>query len=762
MEIKYDDLFWFHPEIFEPLLKSWESEREWVDAILKDERVQFLRHLSESGFGWSRDAKRRVKRNLEVALGRDPELPRYRRHWAARDPNKIFYTGVRDLIPESIGDIVSSIVNVNELYTRVKAIIKKDGIRAASSASHTKGIPALAVLETVDPIGKLVPLLELAMEKEGIIQVINALCDIGGYGLTWLVGGDNAAKRTAAESSTLVRLTLTSRPAKFGDPAVFYPAEDNAVTIAWVSAVVNADAKRDPACKPPTAFATFDQAIAYVDKSPDASRSDALKTDTAEIEVGTKLAAARLAAVLDRDFDRYQYRPLWGADPKKDPKNWNVAWVPNRNLVKLKELNSRRKKVLVVGPDNIFSILDFLRLNAMSPEVRARNGALSFFDWLMAELERQPHQLIQFCRQALPEAMNTFESTIIGDGEAMCVAKCQGARAAQCEYSVLLLGESGTGKEMFARAIHRSSDRRDKPFVTVNCAAISDALFASEMFGHVKGAFTGAVADYDGAFVRAHGGTILLDEIGECSLENQTKLLRAIQSSPDADPCQLRITRVGASEDIEVDVRVFSGTNAKLLEMVQKKQFRSDLYERLATIILNLPPLRKRVDPDLRQLVDYFWERINNQLSGRLGYQAKNLDESAYARLAEHSWPGNVRELTNVLKRAAVMSLGSVIVRSNIDTAIGEMPKHATDEAPREDLGPGLADASLHNINRAAIEEALKTTNWNKSAAGKLLGIDTRQTFYGMIKRFKIKRPTTTEHGRRPKPKPKPPADSSS
>ena len=261
-----------------------------------------------------------------------------------------------------------------------------------------------------------------------------------------------------------------------------------------------------------------------------------------------------------------------------------------------------------------------------------------------------------------PQEVQGFES-ISGNSRSLRVAVGRARRAAQRDVSVLILGESGTGKEMFAKAIHDASPRREKRFVAINCAAVSRELLESELFGHKKGAFTGAVEDRDGAFKEADGGTLFLDEIGECDPSMQAKLLRVLQP-PDHAPCHRVFYRVGDSKPLTSDVRVIAATNRDLLDAVTKHQFREDLYYRLAVITIKLPPLRERRE-DIPLIVGTLLDRINQNFARQEpGFHHKKISVSAIEFVKKYPWPGNVRQLYNTLMQAAVMTDGETIERA--------------------------------------------------------------------------------------------------
>jgi len=284
-------------------------------------------------------------------------------------------------------------------------------------------------------------------------------------------------------------------------------------------------------------------------------------------------------------------------------------------------------------------------------------------------------------------------------------------RVAATNATVLLLGESGTGKEVAARAIHELSPRARGPFVPVACAAITETLMESELFGHEKGAFTGAAAARRGRLELADGGTLFLDEIGELKPELQAKLLRVVQ--------ERRFERVGGTRTIAVDVRWISATNRNLENMVAEGRFRADLYHRLAVFPIHLPPLRERAQ-DILPLAATLLAGISAQLARPL----LRLDDSARQRILEGAWPGNVRELANALERAAIMADGDVVRGEDLE--ISKRPP------------PSLAGAvTMDEVEREAIRTALDATGGNRRKAAERLGIGER-TLYEKLKRYGI------------------------
>lgn len=284
-------------------------------------------------------------------------------------------------------------------------------------------------------------------------------------------------------------------------------------------------------------------------------------------------------------------------------------------------------------------------------------------------------------------------------------------RVADSPTNVLITGESGTGKELVAKAIHYNSDRKDAPFIPVNCAAIPEQLLESELFGHMRGAFTDAKFDKRGLFEEAQKGTLFLDEISELPLMLQAKLLRAIQ--------EREIRRVGANKPIPVDVRIIAATNLNLGEEVKAKRFRDDLYYRLNVIELKLPPLRDRRE-DIPLLVEAFLKKCGESR----GKDVKGVSEAALAMLMDYVWPGNVRELENVVERAVTLSRGEKISADDLPPAVqgARGDRRVLDEAAEKTL-------PLHEIEKEYIKKILEKMGGNKYQAAHALGID-RKTLY--------------------------------
>lgn len=303
-------------------------------------------------------------------------------------------------------------------------------------------------------------------------------------------------------------------------------------------------------------------------------------------------------------------------------------------------------------------------------------------------------------------------------------------KAAPRSIPVLIEGESGTGKELFANAIHHSSPRRDKPFIAVNCGAIPQDLIESELFGHVKGAFTGASAGRKGHFQMAHGGTIFLDEIGELPPAAQVKLLRVLQEKA--------VTPIGASKTITVDVRVIAATNRDLLDDSRTGQFRADLFYRLAVAILKLPPLRER-EGDLGLLIDTLLNQVNEESKEDPGYKDKKISARAKNLLTQHPWPGNVRELLNTLRRIAIWTDSTTIDEAEVRDALLSTTALPVESILNRPLGENLelpeiiAEVAKHYLSRA-----MQETSGNKTKAASLLGLPNYQTLTNWLKKYDV------------------------
>ena len=328
---------------------------------------------------------------------------------------------------------------------------------------------------------------------------------------------------------------------------------------------------------------------------------------------------------------------------------------------------------------------------------------------LQSKVEMYKQELIH-----LRATRYTFDS-IVGITPAILDLKRTARRAAQGDAAVLISGESGTGKELIAKAIHYRSGRAGQPFVSINCGALPENLLESELFGHVKGSFTGAIRDKDGMFKVASGGTFFLDEVGETTLAIQVKLLRVLQ--------EREIIPVGGTAPIKVDVRLIAATNSDLEKAVKEERFRADLYYRLNVIPVLIPPLRDRRD-DIPLLVDHFL-RLAGDRTGR----RKSISKVSMDLLCAYDWPGNVRELENVIERAVILQEGDEITPENLPVKVcnhlSERRRVVMDEA----------QMTLDELEKEYLVSVLEETGWQKKKASAILGINA-STLYRKIQRY--------------------------
>ena len=317
-----------------------------------------------------------------------------------------------------------------------------------------------------------------------------------------------------------------------------------------------------------------------------------------------------------------------------------------------------------------------------------------------------------------------IESDLVGDSPAMQTLKDTIARVAPTDATALIRGESGVGKELVARAIHFSSDRRSGPFVCMNCAALSETLLESELFGHEKGSFTGASGRKIGKFEQADRGTLFLDEVGEMRMSIQAKFLRVLEGHP--------FERVGGGSPINVDVRVVAATNRDLEQAIEEKTFRQDLFFRLFVMEIAVPALRDHPS-DIPVLASYFLQKFTSKASNRV----EGFSDAAVHYLMEYNWPGNIRELQNTIERAVILARNSTIEPSDIQlsTLTSRAGSGSSDQVKQENK-----DVSLDRLEREHILNTLERTSWNKSMASQILGIE-RSTLDRKLKRYKVSRP---------------------
>ncbi len=324
----------------------------------------------------------------------------------------------------------------------------------------------------------------------------------------------------------------------------------------------------------------------------------------------------------------------------------------------------------------------------------------------------------QYLREKLSQKYNF--NNIIGKNSQMLELFDLIKDIAKTNSTVLITGESGTGKELIANAIHFNSDRIKKPFVKVNCGVLAENLLESELFGHVKGSFTGAIRDKLGRFELANGGTIFLDEIGDVTPNMQLKLLRVLQEG--------EFERVGGTETIKVDVRIIAATNRNLNEMMMKGQFRQDLYYRLNVIPLEVPPLQERKD-DIPLLISHFLEKFNKQFNKKIDF----IEDEVMKYLQNYSWPGNIRELENLLERAVVLNKTGKLTLKDFPLILSAQESNFEVELTTE----GALTEIVDNYEKQIILKALRENNFNKLRTAEKLGIH-RSTFMSKLKKYNI------------------------
>ncbi|HEY1235168.1 MAG TPA: sigma-54 dependent transcriptional regulator [Candidatus Binatia bacterium] len=363
-----------------------------------------------------------------------------------------------------------------------------------------------------------------------------------------------------------------------------------------------------------------------------------------------------------------------------------------------------------------------------------REGAFDFISKPMnlEELKKSvaralPQQQQQAVQKKAVEAIEGGDQfgVVIGKSPAMVEVYKTIARVAPTKSTVLILGESGTGKELIARAIHEHSARAAKPFVAVDCGALTDTLLEGELFGHVRGAFTGAVHDKKSVFEEAEGGTCFLDEINDISLHLQAKLLRVLQEH--------EVRRVGASKSTKIDVRVVAATNKELEPLVSKGALREDLYYRLKVVSIYLPPIRERPE-DIPSLAEYFLRRYSHES----GKSVTSISKEAMKLLCDYTWPGNVRELENVIDRAVALSRQSLMTPEDLPVEVRERKasfssRHRAQQ--EEFFFPGTP--TMDEVKKQYLLNVLGLTQGNIARAAKILDMD-RRSLYRMLLRYKI------------------------
>jgi two-component system nitrogen regulation response regulator NtrX len=387
-------------------------------------------------------------------------------------------------------------------------------------------------------------------------------------------------------------------------------------------------------------------------------------------------------------------------------------------LTRLRDLDPKAQVVMISGHGTIATAVE-----------ATQRGA---FDFLEKPLDTD--RLLVTVRNALAHAQLMDENirlkeatesrfTMVGGSPALEAVRDRIAKVGPTAARVLIMGENGTGKELVARALHDASPRRNRPFIEVNCAAIPSELIESELFGHMKGSFTGAFADRAGKFEQADGGTLFLDEVGDMSLSAQAKLLRVLQEGV--------VTRIGGSKSIQVDVRVLAATNKDLDSEIAEGRFREDLLYRLNVVPIEVPPLRDRRE-DIPALVAHFAE----QLSASAGVPGRKFADDAVRRLQSRAWPGNIRELRNAVERALILASGKMVTAADIDQLL---PSAGTGPGAAEAFGSQTFETFKQEAERNFLVQQLREHDWNVSETARALKMP-RSNLYKKIERYGLTR----------------------
>jgi len=436
-----------------------------------------------------------------------------------------------------------------------------------------------------------------------------------------------------------------------------------------------------------------------------------------------------MLAMLEKFLKRAGYTVETTSDSTKamslvDEKNYDIVitdiQMPRATgmdlLRRVKELQKDTMVIMITAFGSVDSAVNAMKAGAYDYVSKPFN-----IDEILALLERATQQRrlqreVEFLRQEV-ERKYSF-SNIIGKSKAMQDIFALIQRLSHARSNVLITGRSGTGKELIAKAIHYNSERRAMPLVTVNCSAIPESLLESELFGHEKGAFTGAITSRRGLFETANGGTLFLDEIGDMPLGSQSKLLRVVETG--------EVRPVGSDDLKKVDVRIIAATHRDLKELIKHDQFREDLFYRLNVISIQVPDLKERPE-DVSILIEHFMKKYGEQF----GKPNIRLTHEASACLIKYTWPGNVRELENVIERSIALSNGEVVDAK-------DLPEHLFQMKPG-DLIDDLAtdNMPLTEVEKRYIVRILQRTSWHQSKAAQILGID-RKTLYRKIKEYNL------------------------
>ncbi len=381
-------------------------------------------------------------------------------------------------------------------------------------------------------------------------------------------------------------------------------------------------------------------------------------------------------------------------------------------LQEVKKINPETSVVIITAFGTIEDAVKAMKEGAY--DYLTKPIDLDELDLLIKRMEER-QQLLSENKMLKEQLSDKYKLTgIIAESIKMEEVLSIAARVAESKASVLIRGESGTGKELLAKAVHFAGPRKDKPFIAVNCAALNENLLESELFGHEKGAFTGADKQRIGRFEIADGGTLFLDEVGDLPLSTQVKLLRVLQEQ--------RFERVGSSKTISVDVRVIAATNRDLAQLIQDSRFRDDLFYRLNVVTIEIPPLRERKE-DIKPLIEFYTKKFSQETK----YPNLNFSKEAMDVLLKYSYPGNVRELENIVHRAIVLSRNELItadvISGNLETQQSEQNADSLD-----------LNEQVENLEKKLVTKALEETKGNQTQAANLLGISERNLRYRLNK----------------------------
>jgi two-component system response regulator HydG len=400
-------------------------------------------------------------------------------------------------------------------------------------------------------------------------------------------------------------------------------------------------------------------------------------------------------------------------------------------LQKIKILNSEVAVVIITGYSDVKTAVETFRYGASDYVVKPLHPdeLLVTIKDALSKNKLKQEQAISSSTTDVKKTKTDNTSTssfIVGISDASKTVQRYIELIAPADIAVIINGETGTGKEFVAQSVHKFSQRADKPFIAIDCGALPKELAGSELFGHVKGSFTGAIADKQGSFEIADGGTVFLDEIGNLSYENQVKLLRVIQ--------ERKIKRIGATKDTSIDVRIIAATNENLMKSVKEGRFREDLYHRLNEFKIQLSPLRERKE-DIMFYADFFLQKANQSLNRNV----KSFSPEVKNYLTNYYWHGNLRELNNVIRRSVLLTLDDTVQSESLPPEIVQAISLVSNniEGNSIDENVGMLKSIAWTAERQAIIDVLEKVNYNKSKASELLNID-RKTLYNKLKLYHI------------------------